>query len=258
MEKDENQVKKKRIRRTKKDLEQRLFDAALTVIEKVGFSNLTIKALTQQAKVEPPVFYNRYDNLNDFLDVFVRKYDYWLSDSTKFDCKDKDNPIVCISNLIMGLTDSLIDNTCMQRLLAWEINEDNHITRRTAQNRDVNSIRLIEFFNNAFKECDISFDYATAIIIGGIYYLIIHRERSMFNFIDYTKKENIEEMKKNIQKILRKIFEDYDKSINPLSSIDPNVIQIAEKLIENKVDYEIIKNSTGLSDDMLSSLCPSK
>ncbi len=256
MEKDSNQEVKKRVRRKKKDLEQGLFDAALTVIERVGFSNLTIKALTKEAKVEPPVFYNRYNDLNDFLDVFVRKYDYWLNDSIKFNFKE--DPIVSISNLIEDLADSLIDNTCMQRLLAWEINEDNHITRRTAQGRDMNSMRLIEFFNDVFKDCDVDFNYATAIFIGGVYYLILHRQRAMFSFIDYNKKENIDELKKNIRKMLEKIFADYNKSVTPLSGVDPNVIKIAEKLIENKVDYEIIKNSTGLSDDTLSSLCSSR
>jgi len=200
---------KKRIRRTKKDIEQRLFDAALNVIEKVGFSNLTIKALTKEAKVEPPVFYNRYKDLSDFLDVFVRKYDYWLNDSIKFNFKEE--PLTNISTVIENLADSLLDNVCMQRLLAWELSEDNHITRRTSQSRDMNSLRLTEFFNETFKNCDINFNHAASIITGGIYYLILHRDRSSVNFIDYSKPENLDAMKETAKKILVKIFDDYDK-----------------------------------------------
>ena len=207
MEKDASP--KKRIRRTKKDIEQRLFDAALTVIERVGFSNLTIKALTKEAKVEPPVFYNRYKDMNDFLDVFVRKYDYWLNDSIKFNFKE--DPLTGISTVMENLADSLLDNTCMQRLLTWELNEDNHITRRTSQSRDMNSLRFIEFFNTVFKGCDINFNHVASIIMGGIYYLILHRERSSFNFIDYSKPENLDAMKETAKKMLVKIFDDYNK-----------------------------------------------
>ena len=198
---------KKRIRRTKKDIEQRLFDAALAVIERIGFSNLTIKALTKEAKVEPPVFYNRYKDLNDFLDIFVRKYDYWLNDSIKFNFKEE--PSTNISTVIENLADSLLNNTCVQRLLAWELNEDNHITRRTSKSRDMNSLRLTEFFNDAFKNSDIDFNHAISIIMGGIYYLILHRERSSFNFTDYSKPENLDAMKETVKKILVKIFDDY-------------------------------------------------
>ena len=206
MEENKTSVKK-RIRRTKKDIEQRLFDAALNVIEKVGFSNLTIKALTKEAKVEPPVFYNRYKDLSDFLDVFVRKYDYWLNDSIKFNFKEE--PLTSISAVIENLADSLLDNVCMQRLLAWELSEDNHITRRTSQTRDMNSSRLTEFYTEAFKNCDIKFNHAISILVGGIFFLTLQRERSTVNFIDYSKPENLDAMKETARKILVKIFDDY-------------------------------------------------
>ena len=241
----------KRIRRTKKDIESRLFNGALAVIEEVGFSNLTIKALAQKAAIEPPVFYNRYQDMDDFVDKFVRRYDYWLGDSIKLNIKN--DPIDEMSNIINGLVDSLLDNPCMQQLLAWELCENNDITRRTAQNREFNAKQLINYYEDILKDCDISFDYSTAIIVGGIYYLILHRKRATFNFVDYTKKENIEELKKNIRKIITKIYSDYDDKSSDTSS-NPKAIQIAKKLIANKVDFEIIKDSTGLNEQTLKSL----
>ena len=244
---------KKRVRRTKKDIESRLFNGALAVIEEVGFSNLTIKALAKRAEIEPPVFYNRYHDMEDFVDKFVRKYDYWLGDTVKYSIKN--DPMDDMSNILTNLVDALIESPAMQQLLAWEQSEDNHITRRTAQNREFNSKQAIEYFSDALKDCDVNFKFATAIMIGGIYYLIIHRKRSTFNLIDYTKKENIVELKENIQKMLRKIFNDYEDKRPLAASSDAEVIEIAKKMITHKVDFEIIKDSTGLNEQVLKSLC---
>ena len=243
---------KKRVRRTKKDIESRLFNGALAVIEENGFNNLTIKALTQKAEIEPPVFYNRYQDMEDFIDKFVRKYDYWLGDTVKYNIKT--NPVDDISSILTNLVDALMGNPCMQQLLAWELCDDNHITRRTAQNREFNSKQVIDYFSDIYKDCDINMKYATAIMIGGVYYLILHRKRSTFNFVDYSKKENIVEMKQTIQKMLRKIFNDYEDCTSPATSHDPKIIQIAKKMIAHKVDFEIIKDSTGLNEKTLKSL----
>ena len=32
----------------------------------------------RQAEIEPVQFYNRYDDLNKFIDEYVKKLDYWF------------------------------------------------------------------------------------------------------------------------------------------------------------------------------------
>lgn len=202
------QENKRKPRRTKKDLENTIETSAIKVIADVGFSGLTVAKLLKETKAEPPVFYNRYKDISDFIDKFVRMYDYWLNDSIKIDFKEG-NALKNIENIIINLVDLIDGNVCMQKLIAWELNESNFITRRTAQNRDTNSYALIKYFEDEFKDCDINFNAALGIIIGGIYYLIIHKNLSTFNNIDYTKSESMDLLKNNIRLIIRKIFEDY-------------------------------------------------
>lgn len=235
----------KRHRRKKVDLEQDLFNAANKIISKYGFTGLTMSRLMREAKAENAVFYNRYRDMNDFLDKFVRKYDYWLNDSLVFD-PESANHLDNVKSVMIGLIDSLLENAPMQKLLAWEMNEDNFITRRTAQNRDNNSEALINYFEQGFKDCIINFNVSTALLLGGIYYLIIHRKLAPFNRVDYNTKEGIDLLKKNITLIAERIFQDYDN--------DFHTIQIAKSLIKNNVEYKIVKESTGLSDQLLETL----
>ena len=246
---------KKRYRRTKKDIEQSLFDAAITLIENIGFNNLTVKALSQEAKIDPPVFYNRYKDMNDFLEKFVRNYDYWLNDNIKFN-QDNLHPVVNAYTTINAIAESLLNDICMQKLIAWEINEKNYIPQRTAQNRDISSKYIMNFFDERFKNCEINFSHASSLIIGGIIFLILHRGAGTFNSIDYTEQKNIAELKSSIEKIILRIFDDYEEE-TPSVDVPPSkqqAVSIAKKLIKNNVEYDIIKVSTGLGDNILEKL----
>ena len=74
-----NDTKTRRPRRSKADIEAAIQRAAIAQIKKKGFSLALVTDIVKRAKIEPIVFYNRYKNLDEFYDKFVKKYDYWLS-----------------------------------------------------------------------------------------------------------------------------------------------------------------------------------
>jgi hypothetical protein len=209
MDKEEKNINSgRRKRRTKKEVDEIFYETAKKLVEESGFSNLTVSKIINGAQVEPWVFYNRYKDIDDFIDKFVRKFDYWVNDSITLDTKLE--TVMNYQSLMSNLIDAFVDNSLMQRLIAWEVNEDNYITRRTAQNRDANSQHLINFFSEKLAKCDVDFKVATAILIGGLYYLIIHRKIATFNNIDFSTEEGIETLKNNITKMIEKIFSDYN------------------------------------------------
>ena len=53
---------RKRKQRTKKDIDESINNAAIQLIEEKGFQNIAVTAIMQRAKIEPVVFYNRYDD----------------------------------------------------------------------------------------------------------------------------------------------------------------------------------------------------
>lgn len=249
-----SKVVPRRLRRTKVEIERLLFDAATKIIEKSGFPSLTVTGIVQEARVDPPVFYNRYVDLEDFIDTYVRAYDYWLRDSINIDFSSK-LPVESLSKLIDELIDSLVNNIPMQKLIAWELNDCNHITKRTAQARDITSMRIIEFFTESLKNCNIKFDYSTALLIGGLYYLIIHRNLGTFNLIDFSKKENISDLKKTLKLIINKIYDDYKIPLdNSFQGNNKKMIEVANELIKSNVEYEIIQRATKLNKKTLDSL----
>ena len=133
-----------------KDIKESIINAATHLIETEGFSNLTVTGIMRQAEIEPVQFYNRYDDLNKFIDEYVKKYDYWFSDIVKSQ-KQSSNDKALYMNILVGLFQSLSENKIMQELLKWELANNNETSQRTAQLRELHTLPLCQKFSNIFS-----------------------------------------------------------------------------------------------------------
>lgn len=66
-------MKERRKRRSAKDIEESILDAANQLIENDGFSKLTVTGIIHLAEIEPVQFYHRYEDLNKFIDEVCQK-----------------------------------------------------------------------------------------------------------------------------------------------------------------------------------------
>lgn len=195
-----------RYRRTKADITEDIRKAAIDQVMKRGFSASLVTEIIKKAKIEPPVFYHRYKDLDEFYSEFVKGYDYWFSDIADKAMKSSDNPKIQFTNLMVGLQEALKDKSVMLELLRWEIAENNEITKRTAALREMFTLPLAEKYKALFKDTCVDFVALVSLLIGGLYYLNLHKERSSFCAIDMTKEEGIERINKSINKFTEIMF----------------------------------------------------
>ena len=178
-----NEVKTRRPRRSKADIEEAINKAAVAQIKKKGFSLALVTDIVKRAKIEPIVFYNRYKNLDEFYDEFVKNYDYWLSDLVR-DSMEEIGSEEGYSNILEKLLTNLMQEEIMTELLLWEIAEGNHITERTSRLRELHAIELINSYSELYHRENFDIPAITAILVAGIYYLVLHKDRSTFAGID--------------------------------------------------------------------------
>lgn len=183
-----NDGKRVRIRRTKATIIEDIRKAAVESVLKRGFSGSLVSEIIKKAKIEPVVFYNRYHNLEEFFSEFVKGYDYWFSDVAK-EANKQETPHDQFIALIEGLQECMIEKSVMQELIRWEIAEGNDITKRTASIREMFTLPLAEKYDNLFKNSGIDFVAIATIIVSGLYYLYLHKDRSTFCNIDMNTEE---------------------------------------------------------------------
>jgi AcrR family transcriptional regulator len=202
--------KPRRHRRTRENLEKDVQNAVTTLIEDVGFANVTLTAVAQRAKIEASVFYRRYENLDELFDEYTRKYDYWLAGITELlpaDLNEEDSLRWIMRNLITAL----YKNRVMQQLLVWELSDDNEVTRRTATLREKINESLIGLLETKFENSGWDMNVVVSMLIGGVYYLILHRMRSTFCNVDFGTRKGKERMLQTVDQMIQVIFADINK-----------------------------------------------
>lgn len=202
----EADLNKIRVRRTKKEVELAIKNAAVEEIKGHGFSNALVTNIMARAKIEPSVFYNRYDNLDEFYDELVRDYDYWFHDivSARKNAElNKDTH----SSILKGLLVSLLQSPVMAELLRWEISTGNDTTRRTAMLREFFTHSLARDNEELLQEKGLDLVAVSALLIGGVYYLVLHKDRAPFSGIDLNTEEGVERIQKAIDGLSSLLFD---------------------------------------------------
>lgn len=238
-------MEQRRKRRNSKDIEEAILDAATVLIREGGFGNLTATGIMQKAEIEPIQFYKRYKDLDAFISEYVKIFDYWFSDIIKESSLDS-NINIQYENVLCNLLNSLWNNKIMQELLRWEIATKDKNSIRTAKLRELHSLPLCKKFADAFAETEIDIVAISALIIGGIYYMILHCELSEFSGINLNNEQDRERMIKAIKYLANILFQ--------TPSYGYSTIKIASKMKKDNVALEKIAEYTNLPMQIIKEL----
>lgn len=203
----ENEVKARRPRRSKADIEDAIHKAAVSQIKKKGFSLALVTDIVKRAKIEPVVFYNRYKNLDEFYDTFVKDYDYWLSDLVRDSIENIDSE-EAYSNVIEKILNNLLSDEIMTELLRWEVAEGNNITERTARLRTMHAVDIFRNYEEKHAGIGIDVTAVSALLVAGIYYMLLHKDRSSMIGIDINQAAGKRRIVNAIREISRLIFQE--------------------------------------------------
>ena len=113
--------KPKRPRRTRAEIEAKVFDAIRQLADTKGLSNINFADICQYADVQPIVLNRNYETMEKLLDKYAYTCDYWLHDLFNSQHPTDQAGKDILKNTLQALAGHLYDNPDMQRLLAWEL-----------------------------------------------------------------------------------------------------------------------------------------
>lgn len=209
---EEDKPKGRRPKRTKAQIDDCINHAAVAEIVDKGFSDTILYGIIKRAKIEPIVFYNRYKSLELFYDEFVKSKDYWFVDLLK----EIDEPQLSkdeLTTILVSLIDALDKDSVMLELLRWEVASENPTTRRSAALREFHTLPLAKDYENLFKNTEVDMLSLCALIIGGIYYLELHKNLSPFSGIDLKTEEGKNRIKDALSSFVNILFDLKDEKL---------------------------------------------
>lgn len=237
----------KRNRRSNYAVEKDILDAVALLVKEVGFSKITLPAIAQSANVNLSVIYRHFGTLDNLLDKYTHKFDYWLNNILEATpVNDTDSPSTILQDMAERFIKSLSKDKEMQQLMIWELIEDNKSTRKSAQQRDLTVEKAIPLYEKFLANADINPRAVLAIVVAGMYYIILRKKRSTFCSIDFSTKQGKQLLADTLVKII--IY------LSKYGEQNRGNKDIAKKLKEHNVDELIIIESTGISKEELDKL----
>lgn len=207
------EVKKKRApRRTHAEIDKDIMQALESLVAQCGFSDVMLMDLVNASGIETSVFYRRYQNIEEALNSLANKYDFWVNEAIDMTQIDVLGYKKFYSSVLKKMYHELSDSKVMQKLLLWELNEDTEQTRRTANVRESMNMGLLTYYDLVFKDTKIDIKCITALLVSGIYHLVLHKERSSFCTIDFNFKEAEKRLENAIDSIVNLIFSELERT----------------------------------------------
>ncbi|MCL2327684.1 MAG: TetR/AcrR family transcriptional regulator [Bacteroidetes bacterium] len=242
--------KPRRRRRTKVEVERDIWAALEKLIIKKGFHNLTIVELSEEAQVEPMVLYNRFENLDDIIEKYLRRYDYWLKDISRINKKTE--PKNSLKEIITGLINELYKNEIMQQILLWGLLNKSEATRQMSAMRELQYEPLYNYLNEQLQGTRIGAKPIIAIIVAGVYYLILHRKISTFGLINFNSEHGKQVLIDMTEELIDQLFIEKE-TVVPFKT-PQSISEVAKNMLDLGVGIKVIELSTGLTVEEIDKL----
>ncbi|WFB64750.1 TetR/AcrR family transcriptional regulator [Sphingobacterium sp. WM] len=194
--------------REKARTSNKIINAVGKVLKKHGFPGLTIANIAAEAKVDRKLIYTYFDNLDNLVEQYIEKRDYWKTKakstiSTLLNQESINHEEM--HSLLIGQFNSVYKDEILQRIIQWELSEDKEILRKLADSREEIGEELIKkYSNNQNPEVDTR--AILALQTAGLYYLAMHARTngSTFCGLDLNKEEDQKRISDTLDNILRK------------------------------------------------------
>lgn len=178
------------IKRNKSDTKRRLIQAVGAVMNNQGFKSLTISKIAREAQVDRKLIHRYFGGLNGLIEAYIMENDYWMifSERLKEAIREynESSPQPLITSILVDQFNSFNKDVDMQNLILWELTSKSALMRSIHNTREMLGQQLLELTDPHFQESVVDFRAIGALLVGGIYYTILHTRHngSMFSDID--------------------------------------------------------------------------
>jgi len=203
------------IRNTDKT-KKRLIDAVGIVISRHGYAGLSLVNIAKEAKVNMKLIYYHFGSLDNLIAIYVRSKDYWSNIPDEIISKINNSKTVEKEMIIAIMShqfDYLFTSPEMQKIIIWEISQKNKLMREISDEREKLGSWILKKSDSLFKNTTIDFRAIEALLVSGIYYLILHAKTngSTVCELDINQEKDRERIKNALAYLVNEIYADAGK-----------------------------------------------
>ncbi|WP_158799064.1 TetR/AcrR family transcriptional regulator [Pedobacter sp. L105] len=193
---------------------QSLIDAVGVVIETKGYTGLTATNIAKTAGLSRRLITVHFNSVEELIETYVRRKDYWVAasgDAAKMISENQvNNTRPILECLLTSQLDYFYNNKEMQKIVLWQISESTNIMKEICEERELLSQVFFALSDKELndKEIEVDLRAVSALMVAGIYYLVLHAKSTdaLFCEIDLKTTEGIKRIKDAIKFVLEKTY----------------------------------------------------
>ncbi|WP_158994138.1 TetR/AcrR family transcriptional regulator [Mucilaginibacter sp. L196] len=162
----------------KEQTKRKLIQAVGEIIKSKGYIGLGVNKIAKKAGVDKTLIYRYFGGVNYLIEAYVIEKDYWmtLSEEVK-EMIEKNKGLssqVLITEILQNQFKFFFSEQEMQDLIILEISTESSLMQSIHNVREGMGRQLLELTDNQFNNTNVNFRAISALLVGGIYYSVLH------------------------------------------------------------------------------------
>jgi len=198
--------------RDKERTKVKMIQAVGKVLLKKGYTGLNASSIAKEAGIDKSLVWTYFGSLDNLVEEYIAQRDFW-----KYKAADSINNMLTfkdgikeeyMSGLLQFQFQSLLDDEILQRIMLWGISEKKDFLRHISDERELIGEEVFKIVDPQFKDSNIDIRGILAILVAGIYYLVLHGKTngSLFCGIDLNTADGEDRIKESISQIISMAF----------------------------------------------------
>ena len=187
----------------------KLISSVGKVLQKNGYSGLTVGNIAKEAKVDKKLIYLYFGNVTTLIETFINQRDFWdrAEKGVLEETLNNSEPITQqqVTAFLLSQYERLYKDKLLQKMVLWELSEDLQVLGNVVGIREKISSELFKSLGEKFENDGIDVRALLALQIAGINHLVLDAKVSSNSF--YGIDINTDEGKQRISNALKYLIE---------------------------------------------------
>lgn len=190
---------------------RRLIEAVGEILQQSGHAGLKVNTIARYLGRDKNLVRYYFNSLANLQKAYIMEKDYWPPFFERFrpgEGMDKQDIKQLFIELMQENYRFFSTNSEMQKIILWQISEENPLMRSVSEAREREGDKLLSFTEPHFRGTGIEFKAVIALLLGGIYYIVLHANtnKSKVCGIDINLERDSEILKRTIGQIINWAF----------------------------------------------------
>jgi AcrR family transcriptional regulator len=192
----------------KESTKKKLIAAVGDIFRTEGYHGLGVNKVARMAGVDKKLIYRYFGNIDGLIEAYVVETDYWMMFFKKMRTlevpKNGDQVRRLLTSVLQDQFAYFLKDKEMQRLILWELSVKSPLMRSIHETRELMGKQLLDMTEPYLKNKTTNFRAVAALLVGGIYYIILHTRvhGGKFTDVDLSTDMGLNEILNAIEEVV--------------------------------------------------------